>query len=616
MVKNNYCRKLIFYILLTAICAGSILAAKPLISRNTGDANLIAYFNHDEGFLMDLLWYYYSGEKRDSFQYEADYGVELLYLSDFSRIILSKVFSPDAGIFVFFLRLINLFFWIASILALWRLMRHHFGYSWKVLLVLVLLAVSPAFPYLTQNSKPEPIVLFFMISGLDYSLRIIDKFSWINLFFAVICSSVAALVKYAGIFLLPVVIVAIYLSTRQPEQKNNVFPVIRTAWLSPALVGLFFNALALAVIFFYKRQSTGLSWYEQFGFLRSVSGNRLLLGLLIVGDLLIAVSIILRILKRFKDSVVNETLTEINLLLSANFFVLLAFIFSSFLLGYRWFRHPGHFIQTVATSGNEAFTGAVDIASNNIFLGYVEHCVSAMREFGLIVLLLFIVYLTAEMMSWRRNIEKDRVNLFKRILLVLFVFEGLFCMFVPMRFARHHMLPFFVAASILCVHAITMFGERHANRFWQRILINGLIFIGLFLVIMTDLKTSIDLFSYNYRWREDVVFDIARWFKANYPNNTPIVADHPTRAYLPPEFKNVKYVKYQSNKYSQFRVLIEKFRPQLLYCNTIKEESVKFTIEDGGLLGIKLEPVKTFDNAGKYYKRFPDSKYQIYKIIY
>jgi len=90
---NIFLKKIVPLLVFIAICATTVIFALPTIDRNIEDPNLVSYFDHDEGFLMGLAWYYYSGEKGVNFQYESDYGIELRYISDFARIVLSKIMN-------------------------------------------------------------------------------------------------------------------------------------------------------------------------------------------------------------------------------------------------------------------------------------------------------------------------------------------------------------------------------------------------------------------------------------------------------------------------------------------------------------------------------------------
>lgn len=608
--------KVITYFLLAVICLGTVFLVAPLMNRNVDDPNLIAYFDHDEAFIMDSVWYYYSGEKRESFQYESDYGVELLYLSDFSRRFLSKFLDLTPGIFVLFLRWLHLAFWIAALLALWRLMRHHFGGYWQALWVVFLLAVSPAFPYLIRNLKPESIVLFFMILGLDYLLRFISRPSWKNLLIIVACASVATLIKFAGIFLLPVTVMAMYFVKPDKENQTKTFPTLKIAWIFPAVIGLIFVALPLVIIFFYVRQTSGLTWYKQFGLWNSLFYSTEILYFLIGGVLLIGFSFMLKILNRSKSRRLKNANSRIQLLLSYSTIVLFLFVLFSVLFGLRWIANPKYFIQTCATFGKEAQINIISTYGAGFMLASFKFFLDKIKEFGHFIFISFILYLLMEIKSKFKSLKQERVDFFKRLILAIFVLEGIACMCLPIRFSRHHMLPFFIASAILIVQTIRMVYLSKEIKTCQKNILLSFFITAMVITSLQNVKISTNSIRYLYHWREDVVFDISRWWRKHYSLNTSIVADHPVNAYLPSEYKNAVFLKFQKDKLEQLRNLVNIHKPQLVYYNSRSDGANTMPPIKEILPNNEVRLVASFNGASKYYKRDSYSSYLVYEIKY
>ena len=86
MINVKNANNAVSIIVLVAVCAGVLLLAAPAMNYNIGDPNMIVYFNADEGGLMDEVWWYYSGAKLPSFQWDFDYGLEMKYLADIARV--------------------------------------------------------------------------------------------------------------------------------------------------------------------------------------------------------------------------------------------------------------------------------------------------------------------------------------------------------------------------------------------------------------------------------------------------------------------------------------------------------------------------------------------------
>jgi len=584
--------------------------AAPILGRNINNPHLIAYFNHDEGFLMDLLWYHFSGDKRASFQYESDYGVELLYLSDLSRIFLSKFVKLTPGFFVQMLRWLHLSFWVAALLALWRLVCYHFQRYWQALVAILFLALSPAFPYLLQNSKPEPVVLFFMILGLDYVLRIIDRPSWKNLLIAISCASLATLVKFAGIFLIPVIIAAMYFGRKNKDNQLVKLLNKKMGGVFPAVIGSIFIALPLLLIFGYRRQTTGLSWFEEFGLINSLLRLRPILYSLVAGGLLIAFSFFLKSRGRH----LKKACSRIEHLLSYGLVVFSLFILVSLLFGFRWILNPRNFIQSLATSGIEATINTASFYKVGALLAFFKHFLSRIGDFGIFVFVLLFFYLLMEVWLRYKRVKLEQSGFYKRITLGAFVLLGVICMPLPLRFSQHHMLPFFIFAVVLVTEGIKLLHAAGKRYFWLKQIILPLVVFAFSTQLILNSISSFRTFGNMYRWKEDVIFDVARWWSGRYSPQTPIIADHPVYAYLPAEYKNVTFLKFKEEKTEQLRNLVDSKRPQLVYYNSGTDESDTVPPLEEILPNKRVKLVASFDSSGKSYRRYPDSRFLIYEV--
>jgi hypothetical protein len=609
--------KKIAYAILALVCIGSILLAAPIINRNVDDPNLIAYFDHDNANFMSLTWYYYTGEKIDSFQFEGgDYGLALLYLSDFAKVVLSKFMQITPGIFVFLIRGLNLIFWIASILVLWKLVRFHFGTYWQPLLAVLFLAFNPAFSYLSQGMKPDPIVLFLMIIGLDYSLRIIKDPSWKNLALACACASLAAVIKYAGIFLLLPILAGMYFSGLHNEGKRKVYGTLKIAWALPALIGIIFIGLPAVLLLFYVRQSTGFTWHEEFGFLNSVLRNPLILVSFVIGMLFIILSFAAWALNQSKKARVKEIMHKINTLLSHCTIVFLFFTLFFTIFGIRWIIMPRHFITACAVAGPERFVSLEGILSNGLysFIGYFY--ASKLKVFGTLIFFLIIACGVIEMKNIRNNIAQHKLHFFKRIMLFIFTIQVVPCIFSTLAFRGYHMIPFFAVGIIFITEELKELFNTANTKIYLKHFAIGLISAFLAISFGQNVIATSRSFVYMYHWRDDVVFDVIKWWRENYPPDTSIVADNPTRVYLPPEYKNAKFVKFQKDTVEQLRDLVASFKPELVYYNTGVSRLSKLPPVEDILPDTKVQLIASFDNADRHYKKHPESKYVIYKIIY
>lgn len=434
------------------------------MKNNINDPHMILYFNADEGGLMDLLWMNYSGEKVESMQFEVDYGLELVYLSKFLRTAISPFIEFTPGTLIFVARLIHSVAWIGSIIALWRLVGNHFARGWQQIMAISLLAVRPAFPYILNSSKPEPLILLLMIIGLDYAFRLIDKPSKKHLLISVCSMSIAFLIKYTGLFLFPAIIAAMYFSKRYHAKKNNfekdifAFPEIKKSYLLPLMMGIILILLPLITILFYVRKSTGLTFYEEMGLLGTAIEKKLILGIWMLGVFLIVLSLAIWILDKQKNAYLRKIIYIFNELNSYAFIVFGTFFISMLIFGIKWFINPNHFILVYAQLGTAAASPISALEARGLLHTLLMNIARKIHDFDVIICFLFIMYLFIELYNRHINVNDDsfRLIMFKRMVLLVFLIAPITYMFTLLRMAQHHMLPFFVAMTILVIQGIHM----------------------------------------------------------------------------------------------------------------------------------------------------------------
>lgn len=618
--ENTFFNNFIYLLPLILVLVATAVLVVPTISYNINDPNLIVYTSQDEGSRMDLIWSHYSGKKRETFQSDYEYGLVMLYLADFARSFLSKFIDFTPGTFVLLLRWLHLIFWMASILALWRLVKYHFGNYWQPILVIMILSTRIGFPYFMVGLKPDSIVLFFMIIGLDYTLRIINNPSMRNLFIAIACSSLALIVKFSGIFLLPAIVLAMGLAERYKKNKKCIFPRIKTAWILYLFIGLALILLALSPILFYVRKTTGSTWYEQFGLWGSLAQNKLVLFLILAGIFFILLFIIIWFLnKRHKLEKIIRIINEIS---SHGFIVFGLFLGFTLFFGFRWIIKPQFFLNTYSQLAPYAFNTAMKSVSEKGLLFTFFHNIfyTIIHEFRPIIIILFIVYIIMEIVLIRKNIKYDSLKLLKRLVLVGFILPFLIFIFLTMtRVMQSHMLPFIAAMAILISQGINMFYNTFDAKKWVK---KGCLTI-VFILIITDISLSaravISVITNKYHQHECIVFDVAKWWQKNIPVDTCIVADHYTRVYIPPGYNNIKTVPWKpAGRALHMRQLVDAYHPQFIYFDEMECTGKPLPPIEQILPDKKVKLVKSFDSTTKRYQRRRSigMRFVIYKVIY
>lgn len=633
-------KKIIAYSLLILISLTTLLLTLPTINDNVDKPNLIPYFNSDEGGLTDLLWSYYSGEKRKTFQWDADYGLEMVYLADFSRLFLSSFMRITPGVLILMLRWLHLAAWIASFFVLFRLVMRHFGSALQAILAVALLAVRPAFAYLQLNTKPEPLVLLIMLIGLDYSLRMVGgKKPYQHLFIAVCCAVLATLVKYAGIFLLPAIVTAMFYANRYKENTGGdrrIFPDIGMSWMFPAVMGLVIVILPLVSIFTYESKTFGTTWYEQYGFFSSLLRQKLILYMCVAGTSLVLLSCVIPFLNKTKNRFVKKVMTLINEMNSNALIVFGVTAVLFVILGFKWIINPGHFINSYAQMGSTV-EGLNRIKLNDLagagglLYSFVGNIIDRITILGPTIVLLFVFYIIVELCGIKRNLllrqssaEESRehlVRFYKRLVLLLgFLAPFWLCMmFSAMRMAEHNVLPFFAVTSILSIQGIVMFKDMFNGRKLIKNTLLTLISVALIASIFVNAYSMISSRAYQFRRHEDIAYEIGDWWRKNIPAEAKIVADHYKRVYVPSEYSNIRTLGW-NEPIQAWRIakLVKEYHPEFVYYNA------RAPIEEGGpmppieevLPDMKTELVKSFENTPGSYSRNTDARLVIYRILY
>jgi len=425
---------------------------------------MIYYFNVDEGGLMDLLWMNYSGEKVESMQFEVDYGLELVYLSKFLRIVISPFIEFTPGTLIFVVRLIHSLAWIGSIIALWRLVGNHFARGWQQILAVSLLAVRPALPYILNSSKPEPLILLLMIVGLDYAFRLIDKPFKRYLIISVCSMSIAFLIKYTGLFLLPAIIAAVYFSRRYHESHKNLekgmflFSEVKKSYVFPLFLGTLMILLPLIVIYVYVRKSTGMTFCEELGIWGAIKEKSLILALWFIGVFFIMISLGIWFLNQQDKTYLKKIAKICNELNSYAFVVFCIFLIATLIFGIEWLINPKHFILVYAQLGTASTSPLSILETKGLLDSLLQNIIEKIYNFDAVLFFLFIVYLLIEFYKRQGNYRDDflRLLMFKRMVLLVFLIAPFLYMFTMLRMEEHHMLPFFVAMAVLVIQGLNM----------------------------------------------------------------------------------------------------------------------------------------------------------------
>lgn len=610
-------------IIFLIIVGAELLFGIGTINNNIDDPNRITYFSADEGGLADIMWLHYSGEKRQSFQWYWDYGLEMIYMADFARLLSPFInFTPET--FILLLRWIHFLASILCLFALWRLVGYHFGKGWQQVLAVIFLSARPTFPGNFHTLKPDSLVLLFMLIGLDYSLRIIKEPRLKrNLFIAAACASLATVIKYSGIFLLPAIIMAVYLARRYQRQTygKTVFPVLKIAWLLSFLVGIIFIILPVSFILFYIRKATGLSWYQQYGLYGSLLRDKIILFTCLSGLFLILLSPVIWILDRINNRFFKKIIAwfdEFSSHTSLVFGLFLAFIL---IFAFKLVLNPRLFINIYAPLGPTLFgsEAAVVLSKAGILQAFLYNIRDKCSLLDGIVLLLFLFYICMELFYWKQSLKADRLKTYKRIVLLTFVLIPLVMIFLStVKVTAVHLVPFFIIMALLAIQGFQIFNNLYRGRRTAKSIIT--FFLCMLFIIDIAINSSITMREKIklMHQREDLAYDIGQWWRYNIPSNARIVADHYMNAYIPSGYENVKVCGWDSeNRLQELRHLVNAYRPQYIYYNerSFEKDGVIPSMAEM-LPGYRSRLVKSFNGKARRYQRHKRDKFVVYEIIY
>ncbi len=616
--------KPISLLVLLGMCIVSVSWLLPTIGNNTDDPNMIIYFNGDEGGQMDLLWHYFSGEKRASFQWDFDYGLELRYAADIIRIVCAPFFHFTPGTLVLVMRWFHLIAWVGALIAVWCFMAYHFRDLWLAALAVLLVGTRPAFSYFAVNLKPEPLVLLCMIAGLHCTLLILEKPSVLRVAGAVAMASLAFIVKFAGVFLLPAIVAAMYFALhpvahRGGRSAQENFPRVKSAWALPSACGSLLIGLLCVVIIFYVRKSTGHTWYEQYGFWGSLAKSASMRSLFLAGLALVCLSGALWALNRRARGSLRTIADFVDAVNSYACIVCALFALSTLAFGFRWLISPKDFILTYSQiAPNASGTQALQLAkAGSVASAVLHYIVSRVMACDPLILGLFFFYAVVELRAFDKNRDKDPVPLFKRLTLLVFLLPYALFMFSGLRLEQHHMLPFFVAMSALGLGGIRMWLDEFRGQAGMRRITVACAALVLSLDIVGNGTRLVQARAHQFEQREDVAFEFSRWWHKNIPRDAVVVADHYTRVYIPPEYRNVTAFKgYQADRAEQLRALVRTLKPRFIYYNAGPAGSEPMPHVDWMLPGVRLELVKVFPSEGRRYQRITGDRLVIYKVLY
>lgn len=587
------------YLVILGVVVTVALVWPMLFYSINADPRLIPYFDADEGYGRDLAWYYYSGEKLETFQYSLDYGVEYYLIIDLIARPVSLFIPLTPNRLLLIMRLFHFICGLMAVFFLWKFTKRHFPSNWIPTFTCLSLIASPQFVWYLDHIKPEPFLVILIILGLDYTLRMLDNPSWKNLSLAVFFSASAFMIKLRGIFLLPSILLVLYflpLSGNKTITKSDIYKIIKQmALLLLSVIVLILLILSIIIPIgskFYLKLKTKNFDLEQFISTFNPPKSLSILIYIVMTLLVIAcISLIIFLYRKNKESIFYKKIA-----------ILPLFIASSVLVGYRWsfnlfdwvFTYTRWLLQQKAAPLNlflkSDFFQAIQLLIKNINGWLVVFAQNDALEITGIILL--IIYFAAEVIvkPWRNPAETKRF--LKRIVMLSFCLVFIIFLFLfQSRLTAQHLIMTSTFFLLLSYEGLRLIFIKVRPK---KALFSVVIILTLTLVLLNLYKREHEVFRrriYTLRKKTDIVHTIALWWKENCPYDTKIVADSPCWAYIPSEFNNVFFVKpgpgllkdssFKPNPEHLKNIILEE-KPEIIYYYSSQEDKD---------LSVKLEEI-------------------------
>ncbi|MBI4355016.1 MAG: hypothetical protein HY597_01015 [Candidatus Omnitrophica bacterium] len=573
-------------------CLFSLALALPTIQPRIADPNLIVYQNADEGGMMDLMWSYYSGERRDSFQWDVDYGLEMVWLSGLARVVLAPAMTVTPVTLAVLLRWLHLAAWLAALGLMWRLVGRHVGRGYPQAVAVALLAVRPAFVHLTTYWQPEPVVLALLLLGLDEALTHAERPAWWHIVAAVACASLAFLVKYAGLFLLPAVAASLVLAARRTPGGPGAVPRVRGAWLVYALVGAVMVGCTLTALAHYVRHATGRTWLQEYGWWGSLTVNPAAMAVCVAGAGLMGLSLLCWLVNRIREQQLWNTINSALMMVGG------LFAAWTLLFGCWWLGHPERWLSAYSQMAPAA------LSTREAFL---QRLAGRVQAFDPLLVLLAAIVGGVAMTARGRRVMSETMAHDKRRVLLWFVVPFIAVMVAPVRVERHHMLPFVAAAVVWILSSLR--GLRSL-----RFLAVAVLVLDLLLNAAIVVRER----SYQARQGDDIAFALAGWWAGHIPRSATVVADHYRRVYVPsghPKLKVFRGSEHLDSWVEQLRDAVSRYHPDYVYYNAAPVAGAIVPPIEELLPRTSVELVRQFSSEGRGYRRLEGDRFLIYRIL-
>lgn len=259
-------------------------------------------------------------------------------------------------------------------------------------------------------------------------------------------------------------------------------------------------------------------------------------------------------------------------------------------------------------------------ADKGFVYAFLYNIFMRVKEIDPIILFMVVIYIAVETATFLKRKAQgiDMLDSFKRLTLLIFLAPLAGCVFSMVRLAEHHVVPFFAAMSILALQGVSML-ICSAGR--NKIFKYAVICIATILLTVDIYGEGASVVAsriYKSGYKEDVAYEISRWWRDNIPKDSVVIAEEYTRAYVPEWHDKIIIFRSSSEKRNELlRKLVDLNKPDYIYYNAGQRSEGEEMLPIEQILPDKrVKLVKSFESAGRPFQRYPGARYDIYKILY
>lgn len=456
-------------------------------------------------------------------------------------------FMPDGAVAVWFgLRVFGVLSGLAALLVLWHMVERHFGRRLAAVAVLSLMA-TPQFVGWFDHLKPESLTLLLIFLSLHFSLDLAQTYRLRDLLFATASAAGVFATKFFGFVLLPSIAVGAAVGLgREKVQEQLRQQVIRwQKWLiffgwGGVAAALALAAVPFALILFYERKSTGMTWFATHGLIRPLAqpdffAPRVLLP---AATVLLLLSVLLLAGARGWGTTASHRRRWTTIYATVALQSVLSFAVASAILFYGWLVDFVPAMRYLLSLVHYYYTRGGDLSSNPTFdLRWFAVAVDR-TAVGWLGMLFLGTYIVVELVCWRRSRQLEPQRQEKRIVLFLFIATYGFLLFAYVsRLTGLYLFPIVPLCFMLGFDALRLVTGARWRR-WGSALLVVLFLADLFWRGNVALEWRLNRLQKPY----DVGLTMGAWLQERYPVGTVILSDTEWDTYIPSSFAKVVYV--------------------------------------------------------------------------